>query len=85
MSPTRDDDALRQFPFMAVAGAGMRWVEKDLGRYRDDGFGLWALCERASGRMVGDCGLTLQQIEERTTFVRESLRLDLFFTKRPRA
>ena len=31
-------------------------------RYRVNGFGLWAVCLRGSGEVIGDCGLTLQNI-----------------------
>jgi RimJ/RimL family protein N-acetyltransferase len=32
-------------------------------RYKDNGFGLWAVCLKDSREMIGDCGLTLQNIE----------------------
>ena len=33
-----------------------------MNRYRKDGFGLWAVCLKDNGEMIGDCGLTLQNI-----------------------
>lgn len=36
------------------------WLEKQFARYATDGFGLWAAVEKASGRMIGQCGLTMQ-------------------------
>ena len=30
--------------------------------YRVFGFGLWAVCLKATGEMIGDCGLTMQLI-----------------------
>ena len=36
------------------------WLDKQLRRYREDGFGLWALVEKSSGTLIGQCGLTLQ-------------------------
>ena len=36
------------------------WLEKQLARYRDDGFGLWAVCLKDSGVMIGQCGLSWQ-------------------------
>ncbi len=38
------------------------WIERNMARYRDDGFGLWAVCLKNTGEMIGDCGLTLQNI-----------------------
>ena len=34
-----------------------------MNRYRDNGFGLWAVCLKDTRDMIGDCGLTLQNIE----------------------
>ena len=31
-------------------------------RYREDGFGLWAVVLRETGEMIGQCGLTMQHI-----------------------
>jgi RimJ/RimL family protein N-acetyltransferase len=39
-----------------------RWIAWNQDNYRTYGFGLWAI-ETHDGRFVGDCGLTLQDIE----------------------
>lgn len=36
------------------------WLYRQLERYRQDGFGLWAVVLKETGEMVGQCGLTLQ-------------------------
>ena len=41
------------------------WLDKQLRRYREDGFGLWALVEKSSGALIGQCGLTLQDYKDR--------------------
>ena len=38
------------------------WIERNRTCYRKNGFGLWAVCIRRTGEMIGDCGLTLQNI-----------------------
>lgn len=38
------------------------WLERMLGRYRDDGFGMWAVELREKPTMIGQCGLTRQHI-----------------------
>lgn len=38
------------------------WLRRQQGRYRKDGFGLWAVVEKATGEMVGQCGLTMQDL-----------------------
>lgn len=36
------------------------WLDKQLTRYRRDGFGLWAVVEKSTQEQIGQCGLTLQ-------------------------
>ena len=42
------------------------WIERNMNRYQKEGFGLWAVCLKQSGEMIGDCGLTLQNINGKT-------------------
>ena len=42
------------------------WIERNRNRYREDGFGLWAVCLKDTGEMIGDSGLTLQKINGET-------------------
>ncbi|MCI8554716.1 MAG: GNAT family N-acetyltransferase, partial [Clostridiales bacterium] len=37
------------------------WLDRQRERYRRYGFGLWAVVEKRSGRMIGQCGLTPQE------------------------
>ena len=37
-----------------------QWLDRQLARYARYGFGLWAVIERASGQLIGQCGLTMQ-------------------------
>lgn len=39
------------------------WLDRNLERYRADGFGLWAVELRETGDVVGQCGLTWQEID----------------------
>lgn len=41
----------------------LAWLRRMQQRYREDGFGLWAVVGRDTGRMIGQCGITRQQIE----------------------
>lgn len=36
------------------------WLNRQQERYEKYGFGLWAAVERASGELIGDCGITMQ-------------------------
>lgn len=39
------------------------WLERQLNRYEQFGFGLWAMVEKESGEMVGQAGITWQECE----------------------
>ncbi|WP_333519721.1 GNAT family N-acetyltransferase [Eubacterium limosum] len=41
-----------------------RWLENQKRRYREDGFGLWAVLLKETGEMIGQCGLTWQYVGE---------------------
>lgn len=36
------------------------WLDRQLSRYREFGFGLWAVVLKETGMMIGQCGLTMQ-------------------------
>ena len=38
------------------------WIQRNIDRYRIFGFGLWAVCLKETGEIIGDCGLTMQLI-----------------------
>ena len=38
------------------------WLNRMLERYRMDGFGLWAVVLKTTGEMIGQCGLTRQDV-----------------------
>lgn len=39
-----------------------RWLDWNFENYKTFGFGLWALVLKENGRMIGDCGITIQVI-----------------------
>ena len=40
----------------------LAWLNNQLRRYREDGFGLWAVVLKESGEIIGQCGITLQDV-----------------------
>lgn len=36
------------------------WLDRQTGRYRRYGFGLWAVILKENGEMIGQCGVTVQ-------------------------
>lgn len=37
------------------------WMQRQLHRYKDLGFGLWAVILKENGKMIGQCGITMQE------------------------
>jgi len=42
-----------------------KWIERQLNRYQEDGYGLMALIQKETGEMVGQCGILIQDVEGR--------------------
>lgn len=61
-----DAENMRHYPHPFDEAKVRRWIEWSLEGYRERGFGLWAVCRRDTGEMIGDCGLTLQNIHGQT-------------------
>ncbi len=40
------------------------WLNRQLKRYQEDGFGLWAVVLKSSKTMIGQAGLTLQPFQQ---------------------
>jgi RimJ/RimL family protein N-acetyltransferase len=51
-----DADTMRFYPRPFTREESLRWIEDNLARYAQDGFGLWALEDRATGEFLGNCG-----------------------------
>lgn len=41
------------------------WLERQISRYSTYGFGLWAVILKETGEMIGQCGLTMQDIGDK--------------------
>lgn len=39
------------------------WLNRNLKRYSDNGFGLWAVIKKDTNEFIGQCGLTIQEID----------------------
>ena len=58
-----DPNIMQHYPYSFDEKRVREWIKRNMNRYRKDGFGLWAVCLKETGEMIGDCGLTLQDIE----------------------
>ena len=57
-----DPVIMRHYPYVFDETKVKNWILRNIERYRVLGFGLWALCLKETGEMIGDCGLTMQII-----------------------
>ena len=58
-----DSDVMQHYPYTFDRARVQNWIDKNISRYRVFGFGLWAVCLKQSGEIIGDCGLTMQIID----------------------
>ena len=58
-----DAEIMRHYPYIFDESRVKGWIARNIERYRVFGFGLWAVCRKDTGEMIGDCGLTMQVID----------------------
>jgi RimJ/RimL family protein N-acetyltransferase len=59
-----DSDIMQHYPYTFDGDRVREWIRKNIERYKVFGFGLWAVVLKETGEMIGDCGLTMQIINE---------------------
>ncbi|MBO5359565.1 MAG: GNAT family N-acetyltransferase [Clostridia bacterium] len=57
-----DSGIMQHYPYAFDDNRVRNWIEQNIERYRVLGFGLWAVCLKETGEVIGDCGLTMQLI-----------------------
>lgn len=57
-----DSDIMQHYPYTFDEERVRGWITKNIDRYKTYGFGLWAVCLKSTGKMIGDCGITMQNI-----------------------
>ena len=58
-----DPEAMRYYPMSFDRTAVEEWIARNHRRYANEGHGLWAMDLKSSGEMIGDCGITLQEVD----------------------
>lgn len=57
-----DQECMRYYPSIKSPAEIDAWFEKlAFHSYAQHGFGLWAMVDRISNEVIGDCGITLQE------------------------
>ena len=58
-----DAETMRHYPKPYDEKMTRRWIEWSIENYKEYGFGLWAVNLKETGKFIGDCGLTIQNID----------------------
>lgn len=61
----RDADVMYAYAHAFDEAESRQWLARQQQRYAENGFGLWAVELKSTGEMIGQCGLTLQPLEDR--------------------
>jgi RimJ/RimL family protein N-acetyltransferase len=59
-------EVMRYYPRPKTRDEASAWISWNQRLYRTHGYGLWLLSLRDTGKFVGDCGLTPQQVDGAT-------------------
>ena len=58
-----DAVAMKYYPRAFSRDDAQDWISRSQERYRNDGYGLFAVVLKATGEVIGDCGLMRQDVE----------------------
>lgn len=58
-----DSETMRYYPKPFDEEKTRNWIQFNLDNYRKYGFGLWAVILKETDEFIGDCGITLQNID----------------------
>ena len=56
----QDEEVMYAYEHAFSDAEVQEWLDRQLQRYREYGFGLWAVILKETGKMIGQCGLTMQ-------------------------
>jgi RimJ/RimL family protein N-acetyltransferase len=55
-----DDEVMYAYEGAFTEEEAQDWLDRQLMRYQESGFGLWAVVLKETGIMIGQCGVTMQ-------------------------
>ncbi|MDE6906048.1 MAG: GNAT family N-acetyltransferase [Lachnospiraceae bacterium] len=58
-----DPETMQHYPAPFDEQRTKEWIAWNLENYERYGFGLWAVVRKESGEFIGDCGITIQNID----------------------
>lgn len=57
-----DEETMKYYPEAFTEEKVRRWINWNKKNYKDYGFGLWAVILKENDKFIGDCGITMQNI-----------------------
>ena len=60
----QDEEVMYAYEHAFSDAEAAEWLNRQIQRYKDDGIGLWAVILKENGDLVGQCGLTMQDIPD---------------------
>ena len=58
-----DSETMQHYPAPFDEQRTKKWIAWNIENYEKYGFGLWAVVLKESGEFIGDCGITMQNID----------------------
>ena len=58
-----DIETMQHYPEPFDEDKTRSWIQWNLDNYKKYGFGLWAVVLKETGEFIGDCGITIQDID----------------------
>ena len=58
-----DEETMQHYPAPFDEEKTKGWITWNLDNYKKYGFGLWAVVLKETGEFIGDCGITIQDID----------------------
>lgn len=77
-----DEDVMYAYAHAFSREEAEKWMENQLIRYKTYGIGLWAVVLKDTGKMIGQCGLTWQQVPEEIEPSGKALEIGYLFQKK---
>lgn len=60
----QDEETMYAYEGAFTDSEAQEWLDRQRARYQKWGFGLWAVILKDNGKMIGQCGLTMQPWKE---------------------
>lgn len=55
---------MQHYPHPFTREESLAWIEDNIRRYDEEGFGLWVVEPRGTGEFIGNVGLTIQVVDD---------------------